>query len=458
MPFTRQVSATRKAVLVVGAVTLLAGAVRFHALARPPEKVFDETYYATDGCWYAGEPYEDCGLESDVERSWVHPPLGKQIIALGIDGFGNRPFGWRFTAALAGTATVALVGILAFLLFGSALWAGVAALLAATEHLLFVQSRIAMLDVFLAFFIVLGFALLVADRRRSEPARATEPLAGEEETHRARRPLRHLAGAAFGAAVAVKWSGLLALAAAAALAAGWEYARRKRAGDTRPFLSSARREGLSLYTAFIVVPLLVYLLPWIPWLADRSFDFGELVSHHGQMAEYHFGLDTTEDSGEAIHPYMSRAWGWLLLLRPVAYHWQGDPDCCAEILGIGNPALYWGALLVIPYLGLVWSSRKEWQAGAILIPTLVQLVPWFLVARPLFLFYMTPVSPFLALGMVYPIRDLFRSRLDRRIAFAAATLVVGVCVGLFAFFWPVLASSPVTFDQWRARVWFDGWV
>jgi dolichyl-phosphate-mannose--protein O-mannosyl transferase len=71
---------------------------------------------------------------------------------------------------------------------------------------------------------------------------------------------------------------------------------------------------------------------------------------------------------------------------------------------------------------------------------------------------MTPISPFLALGMVYPIRDLFRSRLDRRIAFAAATLVVGVCVGLFAFFWPVLASSPVTYDQWRARVWFDGWV
>ena len=58
-------STTRKAVLAIGAVTLLAGALRFHALSRPDEKVFDETYYASDGCWYAGEPYESCDLDSD---------------------------------------------------------------------------------------------------------------------------------------------------------------------------------------------------------------------------------------------------------------------------------------------------------------------------------------------------------------------------------------------------------
>ncbi|MGH2691083.1 MAG: dolichyl-phosphate-mannose--protein mannosyltransferase [Actinomycetota bacterium] len=441
--------------LAVGAVTLLAGAVRFHALSRPPEKVFDETYYASDGCWYAGEPYKECDLEDDVERSWVHPPLGKQIIALGIDAFGNRSFGWRFTAALAGTAMVALVGILAFLLFGSALWAGVASLLAGTEHLLFVQSRIAMLDIFLALFVVAGFVLLVADRKRAD--RAVQP-AHAEGSPRPRRPLRYLSGAAFGAAIAVKWSGVLALLAAVILALAWERSRRKATGRERPFGLAIREEGIWIYVAFVIVPLLVYALPWIPWLADRGFDMGEFVRHHGQMAEYHFGLDTLKESGEPIHPYMSRAAGWLLLLRPVSYHWQGDPDCCAEILGIGNPALFWGALLFIPYLVLVWVSRKEWQAGAILVPIVVQLLPWLVVARPLFLFYMTPISPFLALGMVYPLRDLLRSGLDRRVAFAAATVVVGVCVALFAFFWPVLAASPLTYEEWRSRIWFDGWV
>jgi dolichyl-phosphate-mannose--protein O-mannosyl transferase len=349
---------------------------------------------------------------------------------------------------------VALVGILAFLLFGSALWAGVGALLAATEHLLFVQSRVAMLDIFLAFFVTAGFALLLADRRRA----ARPPPAHTERKAPPRRPLRYLAGAAFGAAIAVKWSGVLALLAAVILAVVWERSKRKAAGKERPLALAVREEGIWIYVAFAIVPLFTYLLPWIPWLADRSFDFGELVSHHGQMAEYHFGLDTVEDDGEPIHPYMSRAWGWLLLLRPVAYHWRGDPDCCAEILGIGNPALFWGAVLVIPYLALAWATRKEWQAGAILVPVLMQLLPWFAVARPLFLFYMTPVTPFLALGMIYPLRDLMRSRLDRRLAFAAATLVVGVCVALFAFFWPVLAASPITYEEWSSRIWFKGWV
>ncbi len=449
-------STTRKAVLAIGAVTLLAGALRFHALSRPPDKVFDEVYYASDGCLYAGEPYRECDLDDDAERSWVHPPLGKQLIARGIDVFGNRPFGWRFSAALAGTGLVALVGILAFLLFGSAVWAGVAALLAATEHLLFVQSRIAMLDVFLAFFIVLGFVLLVADRKRVDRAFS---LAGPDDPPpRSRRPFRYLSGAAFGAAIAVKWSGVLALLAAVGLAIAWERTRRKEHEERRPLWSAIREEGIWMYVAFAVVPLLVYVLPWIPWVASRDFDVGELVGHHGHMAEYHLGLDTVKDTGEPIHPYMSRAWSWLLLLRPVAYHWQGDPSCCAEILGIGSPALFWGALLVIPYLLLVWTSRREWQAGAILLPILVQLLPWFVVARPLFLFYMTPIAPFLALGMVYPLRDLVRSGLDRRLAVAAAATVVGVCVALFAFFWPVLSASPLTYEQWQTRVWFDGWV
>jgi dolichyl-phosphate-mannose--protein O-mannosyl transferase len=448
------VTTTRKAVLAIGAVTLLAGALRFHALSRPSEKVFDEAYYASDGCWYAGVPYRECGLEDDVERSWVHPPLGKQIIALGIDAFGNRPFGWRISAAVFGTGAVALAGVLAFLLFGSWLWAAVGALLAGTEHLLFVQSRIAMLDIFLTFFILAGFVLLVADRRRTERLDAGR----EPGTKAPWRPLRYLSGAAFGAALAVKWSAVLALLAAVILAVAWERTRRKEAGRERPLLRAIAEEGVWIYVAFALVPLAVYLVPWIPWLADRSFDLTELVTHHGQMADYHFGLETLKPNGEPIHPYMSQAWSWLLLTRPVAYFWKGDPGCCAEILGIGNPALFWGALLVIPYLALSWISRKEWQAGAILVPILVQLLPWFAIARPQFMFYMTPIAPFLALGMLYPLRDLFRSGLDKRLAVAGAAVVVAACVGMFVYFLPVLDAAHLSYEQWHTRMWFDGWV
>lgn len=502
-------SSVGKAVAVVLGVTALAGVLRLWDLGHPPEKVFDEFYYARDGCWHAGIDFAECGLESDVERSWVHPPLGKQLIALGIDAFGFDPFGWRFSAAVAGTVTVGLVGILAFLLTGSPLWAGVGALLLATEHLHFVQSRVAMLDVFLAMFVVLGFLLLVLDRVRQDraagpgtvPADGEVSVAGDPAPHEARavvgpaggtmalgdpaspparlspldrlespleapadpagrgrhvwRPLRLLAGAAFGAAVAVKWSGALALLGAALLALAWERTRRRRAGLRRPLLGALVREAPGLVVALGVVPLLVYLATWTPWLADRGSDLLEWVRHHREMASFHATLSTVNEQGEPIHPYLSAAWTWLLLVRPVSYYWQGDPSCCAQIIGMGNPVLFWGSLLALPYLALVWARRRDWRAGALLVPALAQYLPWLLVSRPLFLFYMAPVTPFLALGAMYALRDLVRRRPGLSPVAAGA---VSLSAAAFAFFWPVLVGHPISREAWRLRMWFEGWI
>ncbi|MGH2740063.1 MAG: phospholipid carrier-dependent glycosyltransferase [Actinomycetota bacterium] len=441
-------STLQRTIVVVGAVTLLAGVLRFSNLSRPEEKVFDETYYASDGCWYAGIDYRKCGLDDDVERSWVHPPLGKQLIAVGIDGFGNRSLGWRMAGAAAGTVTVALAGALGFLLFGSALWAGVGALLLATESLHFVQSRIAMVDVFLAMFVVLGFLLLVADRRRvdagSRPARAFPPL-------------QLAAGAAFGAAIASKWSGLLALLGGAILAVAWGWRRRR--DERSPGLALLRAEGIGLVLAFAVVPFAVYLLTYLPWLAARGFDLGAWADQHRGMADFHLGLSTLNESGDPIHPYMSRAWTWLFLLRPVAYFWEGTDFTGAEILAIGNPALFWGGVIVIPYLAYIWRKRKDWTAGAILVAILAQYLPWLIVARPLFLFYMTPVSPFLALGAAYLLRDLAAVRVEGRpLGAPAAALLLLASVAVFFFFLPVLTGDPIKLSSWSSRMWFDGWI
>ena len=468
-------STITKAVLVVAAATVVAGALRFVHLGEPGRKYFDEVYYASDGCLYAGFPFRECGLEQAAERSWVHPPLGKALISLGIDpsglmpGFGNTPFGWRVAAAAAGTATVGIVGVLAFLLFGRAVWAGVAGLLLATESLHLVQSRISMLDVFLAFFVALGFLLLVADRRANQDPRWApgegEPGGVAASSEQARpvlggvRPLRLLAGASFGAAVAVKWSGAFALAGGAGLSMAWTIAaavrRRRDPGFDR---QSARldfvSEAAGQLLAFVLVPAAVYLATWLPWLADHSFDVNAWLAHHGDMWDYHRDLDAIKENGEPIHPYMSRAWSWFLMARPVAYYWKGDPSCCSEILGMGHPLLFWGALLVIPYLLISWISRRDWRAGAILVPILVQYLPWLLVSRPLFLFYMTPLTPFLALGTTFLLRDLSRVRLPgRRTAAAVVAVVVLVSVGVFVFFWPVLAAERIPYEEWQQRMW-----
>jgi dolichyl-phosphate-mannose-protein mannosyltransferase len=474
------VSTTLKLVLVVAAVTLAGGVLRFQDLGEPKRKYFDEVYYASDGCLYAGYDFRDCDLDTDSERSWVHPPLGKALISWGMNppgplpGFGNTPFGWRVSAAAAGTATVGMVAVLAFLLLSRVVWAGAAGLLLATEHLNFVQSRIAMLDIFLAFFVVLGFLFLVADRRRNErppdpgrPASQVPPADAETASPDTRptlrlggtRPLRLLAGASLGAAVAVKWSALFGLAGAAALSVAWSVAAARRLRRGSPAGTGDPSHGFvaeaaGQFLAFVLIPFAVYLVAWMPWLTEHGLDLGEWARHHLAMWDYHATLDVVEENGDLIHPYLSPAWSWLLLARPVAYYWQGDPRCCAEILGIGHPFLFWSALLVLPYLVLAWTVRREWQAGAVVVPVLAQYLPWLFVSRPLFLFYMTPVTPFLALGLTFVLRDVARARFPaRRVSPVAAAAVVVVCVGVFAFFWPVLAGDRITYEAWQHRMW-----
>lgn len=478
-----------RALVAVLLVTAVGGALRFWQLGRPPEKVFDEVYYASDGCLYAGVDVADCGLENDAERSWVHPPLGRHLIALGVDGFGNRPFGWRVASAAAGTATVGLVGMLAFLLWGSPLWAAAASLLVATEHLHFVHSRIAMLDGLLAFFVVLGFVLLTWDRvrraradrpeNRGPPAPPTPPPQPVEApdgggvptaTEVAATPaprglgrsgprwLRVGAGLAFGAATATKWSGALAWLGGLVLAVAWERTRRRRAGVARPLRSALREEWPSLVLAFVLAPLAVYTVTWTRWLANHEWSLPALWDNHVAIADYHRTLSPFED-GEPIHPYLSSAWTWLLLLRPVAYFWDGAGGRAAEILGIGNPVLFWGSLAIIPYLTIRWARGRDWRAGAILVPILVQYLPWLAVSRPLFLFYLTPVTPFLALGMTALVRGIARTAAPRRVWPAvAAGVPVALSVGAFAFFWPLLVGEPISMEAWRLRIWLPGWV
>jgi dolichyl-phosphate-mannose-protein mannosyltransferase len=156
---------------------------------------------------------------------------------------------------------------------------------------------------------------------------------------------------------------------------------------------------------------------------------------------------------------MSEAWTWFLLLRPVAYFWHGTDRTGAEILGIGHPLLFWGALLMIPYLVAAWAGKRDWRAGAVLVPILAQYVPWLLVRRPAFLFYLTPVTPFLALGMTYLLRDLAGIRLGRRMwTPVVVAVVIAASVAVFAFFWPVLIGETLSLDAWRARVRFQGWI
>ena len=501
------------------AVAAIAGVIRFAAIDDPLELVFDEVYYAKAGCVQVTEASDDvCLVKAGDETywlenewdmgSWVHPPLGKLTVGLGIELFSMSSFGWRLTSALAGIGVAVFTALMAQLLFAKPAWTFAAGLLIAVESLNVVHSRIALLDIHVAFWVTLGFLLLLCDRRWIDrrtstalddtAARATEqdePEPDEAEPREAQptrvpspffRPWRFAAGAAFGAAVAVKWSGAMAIPAAIALTYIWEITRRRRGG--LGYGSAIRRtlglETLGIVVALGIVPLIAYAVTWIPWFVHFDADLATWFKQHGDMIDYHRDLRSTEldpktDTFTPTHGYYSRAWTWIPMLRPVSYFVQDLGPDIRQILAIGNPVLFWGTMWTIPYCAWAWWRKRDWTAGLIVVAFAGLYLPWFLVARPQFFFYALPLTPFMALAAVYALRDLSAAYLvirDRETGEVALDPDTGkpaisrrkpylpfvwgyfaAAIGLFLWMWPILTAGRISDTLWKARVWFRGW-
>jgi len=498
---SRLASFVRRPAVVIVAVGLLAGGLRFWHLSSPNERIFDEVYYPKAGCILVGGTNAQCNVTSSAERywrtnkwdvgSWTHPPLGKWMIGLGEKAFGFDAFGWRVASATVGTLTVVIVALLAYLMFGSALWAGVAGLLMSVEGLSFVMSRTGLLDSFTAFWITAGFLFLVLDRRwierRTEPpGEADEPEATAEEPPAAARvpapiwrPWRFASGVAFGASIATKWSGVTALGAAVLLAFAWEITRRQRAegGSTRRALvRTITRETFGLVLAFLIVPAAVYLATYLPWFHHFGWSMGAWLDNQRQIWDYHktlqwFHTDPKTGDVTPTHPWLSHAWWWLPMQRPVLFFARYPTDGTRWITALGNPAVFWVSFWTLPYTAWAWWRRHDWRAALILVAFAMQYFPWFFISRPQFLFYMTPIVPFLVLAAVYTARDLSDMRIEqhdpqtgeiveRSTLFPYRPFVwgyVALAVALFVFFYPVLTGERLSKTAFTLRVWMRSW-
>jgi dolichyl-phosphate-mannose-protein mannosyltransferase len=508
----------KRPVVAVLIVTSLAGFLRFFHLEHPGEFVFDEVYYPKAACILVGWSDKTCFIDSGDERywrtnkwdvgSWVHPPLGKWEIAMGVKALGMDPLGWRFTSALAGTLVVLFTAVIAQLLFGNVVWTYVTGGLLAIESLSIVMSRTALLDVHLELWVVIGFLFLVLDRRwmeRRQPSSALwdaevaqVPTTELPEAERALgsppvyspvwRPWRFAAGAALGAAASVKWSGAMALFAAIVITYLWEFSRRRRAGATWPAAigRAIARETFGVVLAFLLVPIGVYMLVWLPWL--NHFDWSLTTWWHNQTAtwDYHMhGLQWTATDPKTglqtpTHPYYSRAWQWILMIRPTSFYVKDVGPDIQQILAMGNPAIFWGTLFAIPFCVFAWRRLRDWRAGFIVVAFAGQYLPWFFVSRPTFFFYVLPLTPFMVLGVAYTLMLVSDAKLVSRehgtgeVALNPETgepaistayvyrpfvwIYVLATAIMFWLFWPILTAGQISDLHWRALMWFNRWI
>jgi dolichyl-phosphate-mannose--protein O-mannosyl transferase len=498
-------------------VAFLAAVLRLWHLGRPGNLLFDETYYAKDAYsllrfGYVRDTVEnadDMIARGDVTRLftpdtsfYVHPDIGKWLIAGGEWVFGLDSFGWRFAAAICGSLTVLVLARLVRRLTGSTLLGCVAGLLLCFDGLHFVMSRLALLDVFMAFFLVCAVACLAADRDWGR-ARLVR-LAGPERVDgrgwgpvRAMllRPWRLAAGVCFGLACGTKWNAVFVLAAFGLLVWAWDAGARRAIGVRLAVLKSAVADAVPAFVSLVGVALLVYLASWAGWFAhaqqyEESFgsDWGayvrtdatgpaETLQSLRSLWNYHqemWGFHTGADLAEATHPYESDPAGWLIVNRPVGIDANTDiepgqlgcqaPDKCIEqVLAIGTPVLWWAGALALVVGLAYWVGARDWRFGLALVGVLSSWLPWLRYSdRPIFYFYAVAVVPFtvialtLVLGKVLGPADASR----RRRAWGAAAVggFVVLVIANFAFFYPILTDAMLTNEDWLDRMWFARWI
>ena len=167
--------------LVAVVITAIAFAIRIVNLGYPNKLVFDETYYAKDAYSLLRFGYERSWPESanasitagnvdvmeDSPSFIVHPQVGKWLIAAGEQIFGMNSFGWRFASLVFGSLMILITIRLVRRVSRSTLVGALAGVLLTFDGLAFVLARTALLDIFLAFFLVAAVACLAAADRRS---------------------------------------------------------------------------------------------------------------------------------------------------------------------------------------------------------------------------------------------------------------------------------------------------
>lgn len=399
-------------------------------------------YYAQDACLYLGWDEATCGVRA--EASWVHPPMGKWLIALGVGLIGYDPVGWRVSAALAGIATVGFLFVLARRLTGSALAAVVAAGVLALDPLSIISSRVAMLDIFMTCAVVAAVLFAVLDRDALAAPRS----------RRLVRPWRAAAGLAAGLAIATKWSGVLVLVALVVLVLLWEAGAARRAGR-RP-AAGLMAAAPSVLLWLVAVPAAVYVASYagrldadvlaVPW-HDGAWT-REFVERQLAMARFHAGLDDT-------HPYASPAWSWPLAKRAVVYFWEIDAaGRYREVLAFANVLLWMPGLSVA--VAAAWSALRRrllWGPEVVVAATAAAAyLPWLVLGagRPfVFLYYFLPTVPFLALALGWAV-----VRLPRTAGRGLAVVVAGVAVAVVVFWEPLIYARPLDYDAWRDRILF----
>ncbi|MCM1058518.1 MAG: phospholipid carrier-dependent glycosyltransferase [Firmicutes bacterium] len=446
---------------------------------------FDEIYHARTA-------YEFLHGLTAYENT--HPPLGKLFIAAGVANLGMNPFGWRIAGTLFGIAMVPFIYLFARRLTESTSLAALGCFLFAFDFMHFTQTRLATIDVYITFFVILMYYFMYRYTRLSfydtPLAKTFLPLGA--------------CGVCMGLGIACKWTGVYAGAGLAVLFFGamcrryreYLYARKKPDGSTEGishravlagFAPGVLRTCLFCLLFFVAVPALIYLLSYLPFLDGTTNGvFLRMLHNQESMFNYHSTLDSS-------HPYSSLWYQWPVMQRPIWYYSRivtgssGAGGLREGISAFGNPLVWWAGIpaalytlyraakagrdrrkAAFPAAYCPPGSKKDSTTGGSAVPDdtasflligyLAQYLPWFFITRVTFIYHYFPATVFVVLMILFCLSQLQR-RCKKKGFLALLFLYGAAAFSLFLLFYPVLSGQPVEADFVnRFLRWFNSWV
>lgn len=404
-------------------------------ISTPAHEYFDEVHYVSAARQIA---------ELRTNENWTQPPLGKELIALGIKIAGDKPLGWRLASVFFGALTIVAFYFWGLFLFRDEASASIVALLTLVNQFHFIQSRMAMLDVFMVFFIAVGMAAFTYLYMHSASLAETRT-----------RLILYGSGVAFGLATAAKWLGVVAAMICLCLL----IARRS-------FGLLSERMFLGV-TCFVIAPPIFYALAYVVLLAMSPPQPGAVrvgllkipqtieasVYSAPEVVKMQFEMFKAQlNFANPKHPYTSQWWSWPVMLQPIWYEHRtariDDREQASVVLLIGNPFIVWLGLIAMAICFWLWLRHRDDAAMIISLTFLSLWLIWAILPRNVgFLYYYYPPAQILSLALVRSARAIKVPRL-------VAAIYLLVCVAWFVYFIPVITGQFYPIEVIEQRLMF----
>lgn len=412
-------------------------------LSHMSNTYFDEIFFVRTAYEHINgiEPYET-----------THPPLGKLIISIGILIFGMNPFGWRIMGTLFGAAMIPLMYLFGLKLFKNKYYAYCAAFLTAFDFMHFTHTRIATVDSFTVFFIILAYFFMY------------DYFSNKSYIVGFKRSLKPLlfAGIAFGLGSACKWIAIYSAPGIALLFILAKYGEIKDYIEEKATDSEWVQKFFSNYVIktcaycmvfFIIIPLIIYLFSYVPFvmIPGPAHNFEEFVSYQRYIFNWHGGF-------KRPHKYASPWWSWPLMLRPLwLFSASGGSGgiYTSSIVSMGNPAIWWIGIFAVCTSIQFAISRKDKYMIVPLTAIATQLLPWAFIQRSSFIYHFSSVVPFVILCIVYRIKCIIETW--PKMKYVVNIYLTAVFL-LFVMFYPILSGLTVhwAYIEYALR-WFKFW-